>query len=109
MNKRPCLDEIDSIRHLIVGDWQNKAEVAKLLKEYDPDELPLDILEVWEESDDAGERYLALQVQAAWFSRRHSGFVTAAWMVLALAGLLFPPLFLHLMRKSVRNENSRED
>jgi len=109
MNKRPSLDEIDSIRHLMVGDWQDKAEVAKLLKEYDPDDLPFNILEVWEESDDAGMRYLALQVEAAWFSRRHSGFLAAAWMFLALAGLLFPPLFLHLMRKCVRNENSRED
>lgn len=109
MNKRSTLDEIDSIRHLMVGDLQDKAEAAKLLKEYDPDQLPVDILEMWEESDDAGERYLALQVEAAWFSRRHGGFLTAAWILLALAGLLFPPLFLHLIRKSVRNENSRED
>ena len=109
MNKRPCLDEIDSIRHLMVGDWQDKAEVAKLLKEYEPDELPFDILEVWEESNNAGMRYLALQVEAAWFSRHHSGFLAAAWMFLALAGLLLPPLFLHLIRKSVRNETSRED
>ena len=109
MNKRPTLDEIDSIRHVMVGDWQDKAEAAKLLKEYDPDGLPIDILEVWGGSDNAGMRYLALQVEAAWFSRRHSGFLTAAWMFLALAGLLFPPLFLHLMRKSVSNEKSRED
>ena len=109
MNKAPTLDEIDSIRHLMVSNWQDKAEAAKLLRQSDPDELPLDILEVWEESDNAGDRYLALQVQAAWFSRRHGGFLTAAWMFLALAGLLFPPLFLHLMRKSVGNEKSRKD
>ncbi len=109
MSKRHALDEIDSIRHLMVGDWRDKAEAAKLLKEYDPDQLPIDIMEVWEESDDTGIHYLALQVEAAWFSRRHGGFLTAAWMLLALAGLLFPPLFLHLMRRSVSNEKSRED
>ncbi len=109
MTKTASLDEIRRLRHFMVGDWQDKAQAAKLLKEYDPDQLPIDILEVWGESDNAGMRYLALQVEAAWFSRRHSGFLTAAWMLLALAGLVFPPLFLHLIRKSVRSEKSRED
>lgn len=109
MTKTASLDELESIRHLIVGDWQGKAQAAKLLKEYDPDGLPIDIMEVWEESDDAGIHYLALQVETAWFSRCHGGFLTAAWMLLALAGLLFPLLFLHLTRRSVSNNKSRED
>ena len=99
MNKRPALDEINSIRHLMVGDWQDKAQAARLLKEYDPDQLPIDILEVWEGADDVGTRYLALQVEAGWFSRRHGGLLVAAWMFFALAGLLFPPLFMHLMKR----------
>jgi hypothetical protein len=109
MSKRPSLDEIRRLRHLMVGDWRDKAEAAKLLKEYNPEELPIDIMEVWEDSDDAGMRYLALQVEAAWFSRRHSGFLAAAWMVLALVGLFVPPLFLHLVRRSVNTKKSRED
>ena len=109
MTQAASLDELERIRHLMVGDWRDKAEAAELLKDYDPEELPMDILEAWVKSDDAGMRYLALQVEAAWFSRCHSGFLAAAWMLLALAGLLFPPLFLHLMRRSVSNYKSRED
>jgi len=108
MTKAASLDEIERIRHLMVGDWRDKAEAAKLLKEYNPEELPIDILEMWEESDDAGMRYLALQVEAAWFSRRHSSFLAAAWMLLALVGLFFPPLFLYLIRRSISNDKSRE-
>lgn len=70
MSEKASPAEIRQLRQLMRGDSYTIDRAERLLKGYNPHELPVDILDVWTQGDlytmDRAER-----VQAVWRDRRH--------------------------------------
>ena len=64
--------EIYHLRQLMSGSGDDRYDAANLLKNYDPYDLPEDILEVWTRGS-SDNRYSANQVVEHWQSKRHKG------------------------------------
>jgi len=72
MREKASPAEIRRIRQLMRGSPGDKDRAERQLKQYDPWELPADILDVWTQGS-PGDKDRAGRVQSAWRKRRRRG------------------------------------